>query len=74
MNNIYQSIWNAKSGTFVAASEHAKSGGKKTASASKSNLSRGVGVAQKNPAASLVRAARVNVNAPPTTPCPWMRS
>src|SRR3990167_5006195 len=66
MNNIYQSIWNAKSGTFVAASEHAKSGGKKTASASKSNLSRGAGFALKSLAACVMLAAGFNVYALPT--------
>ena len=66
MNNIYQSIWNAKSGTFVAASEHAKSGGKKTASASKSNLNRGVGFALKSLAACVMLAAGFNVYALPT--------
>lgn len=66
MNNIYQSIWNAKSGTFVAASEHAKSGGKKTASASKGNLSRGVGFALKSLAACVMLAAGFNVYALPT--------
>ena len=32
MNRIYRSIWNDKTGTFVAASENAKSGGKKSSS------------------------------------------
>ena len=30
MNRIYRSIWNDKTGTFVAASENAKSDGKKS--------------------------------------------
>src|SRR5512146_2388286 len=30
MNRIYRSIWNDKTGTFVAASENAKSGGRKS--------------------------------------------
>ncbi|WP_300654802.1 filamentous hemagglutinin N-terminal domain-containing protein [Pseudomonas sp.] len=66
MNNVYQSIWNAKSGTFVAASEHAKSGGKKTASASNSIVSRGVGFALKSLAASVMLAAGFNAYALPT--------
>jgi filamentous hemagglutinin family protein len=32
MNNIYRSIWNEASGTFVAVSEHASSAGKKSSS------------------------------------------
>ena len=32
MNCIYRSIWNEKTGTFVAASEDATSGGKKASS------------------------------------------
>lgn len=66
MNNIYQSIWNAKSGTFVAASEHAKSGGKNTAGASKSSVNRGVRFALKSLAASVMLAAGFNVYALPT--------
>lgn len=66
MNNIYQSIWNAKSGTFVAASEHAKGGGKKTASASKSNMSRGLVFALKSLAVTVMLAAGGNVYALPT--------
>lgn len=34
MNSIYRSIWNDKTGTFVAVSENAKSAGKKTSSGS----------------------------------------
>jgi filamentous hemagglutinin family protein len=34
MNSIYQSIWNEKTGTFVAVSENTKRGGKKTSSCS----------------------------------------
>lgn len=66
MNNIYQSIWNAKSGTFVAASEHAKGGGKKTASASKSQMSRGLVFALKSLAVTVMLAAGCNVYALPT--------
>lgn len=66
MNNIYQSIWNAKSGTYIAASEHAKSGGKKTANASKSNVTRGLGFALKFLTASVMLASGFNVYALPT--------
>ncbi|MDO8298752.1 filamentous hemagglutinin N-terminal domain-containing protein [Lacisediminimonas sp.] len=34
MNHIYRSIWNAKSGNFIAVSENARSAGKKTSPAS----------------------------------------
>lgn len=66
MNNIYQSIWNVKSGTFVAASEHAKSGGKKTASASKRSVTRGVGFALKSLVGSIMLASGLNAYALPT--------
>lgn len=66
MNNIYQSIWNAKSGTYVAASEHAKAGGKKNAGARKISVSGAVGFALKSLAASVMLAAGFNVYALPT--------
>lgn len=66
MNNIYQSIWNAKSGTFVAASEHAKSGGKNTAGASKIGANCRVSFALKALAASVMLGCGFNVYALPT--------
>lgn len=66
MNNIYQSIWNAKSGTYVAASEHAKAGGKKNAGARKISVTRAVGFALKSLAASVMLAAGFNAYALPT--------
>ena len=66
MNNVYQSIWNAKSGTFVAASEHAKSSGKKSAGAGKSIVSRGARFALKSLAASIMLASGFNAYALPT--------
>lgn len=66
MNAIYQSIWNAKSGTYVAASEHAKSGGKKTGSGRKSIASRSMGFALRSLTASVMLATGFNAYALPT--------
>lgn len=65
MNTIYQSIWNAKSGTYVAASEHAKAGGKKSSGVRRMSLSRAAGFTLKSLAASVMLAAGFNVYALP---------
>ncbi|MDO9597918.1 MAG: filamentous hemagglutinin N-terminal domain-containing protein [Azoarcus sp.] len=66
MNNIYQSIWNASSGTFVAASEHAKGCGKKSRGTGKRTVESGVRFALKSLAAAVMLAAGFNVYALPT--------
>ncbi|KAA0696663.1 filamentous hemagglutinin N-terminal domain-containing protein [Halopseudomonas laoshanensis] len=65
MNNIYQSIWNAKSGTYIAASEHAKVGGKRSAGAVKGGISRAVGFALQSLAAAVMLATGFSAHALP---------
>lgn len=54
MNHIYRSIWNEHTGTFVAVSESAKSGGKKTSAGA--NIATGASFALKAIAVSLLLA------------------
>lgn len=62
MNHIYRSIWNEKTGTFVAVSENTKTGGK---SASSGAGVAAAGFALKALAASLLMAFGANVYALP---------
>ena len=52
MNHVFRSIWNAKTGTFVAVSENTKNGGKSASSGS----TVGAGFALKTLAVSLLMA------------------
>ncbi|HUW29017.1 MAG TPA: GLUG motif-containing protein [Sulfuriferula sp.] len=52
MNHIYRSIWNDKTGTFVAVSENAKSGGRKASTGA--SIAVGTGFALKALAVSLM--------------------
>ncbi|MDP1716506.1 MAG: filamentous hemagglutinin N-terminal domain-containing protein, partial [Burkholderiales bacterium] len=65
MNQIYRSIWNEKTGTFVAVSEHAKSGGKKSPPGT-SAAPRGARFALKGLAVCLMLAFGSNGFASPT--------
>jgi hypothetical protein len=65
MNRKYRSIWNEKTGTFVATSENAKSNGNKS-SPGTSALARGVRFALKGLAVSLMLAFGSNGYALPT--------
>ena len=65
MNRIYRSIWNDKTGTFVAASENAKSNGR-TSSPGASAVARGARFALKGLALSLMLAFGSNIYALPT--------
>ena len=65
MNRIYQSIWNDKTGTFVAASENAKGGGR-TSSSGASALAGCARFALKGLAVSLMLAFGSNAYAEPT--------
>ncbi|MGP1677992.1 MAG: two-partner secretion domain-containing protein, partial [Burkholderiales bacterium] len=65
MNRIYRSIWNQKSGTFVAVSENAKSSGKKS-SPGTSTVARVTHFALKGLALSLMLAFGSNIYALPT--------
>ncbi|MFA5914975.1 MAG: filamentous hemagglutinin N-terminal domain-containing protein [Burkholderiales bacterium] len=69
MNRIYRSIWNDSTGTFVAASENAKSGGKRSspgASAASGAVARNARFALKGLAFSLMLAFGSNIYAAPT--------
>ena len=65
MNRIYRSIWNDKTGTFVAASENAKSCGRKS-SPGASAVTSGARFALKGLALSLMLAFGSNAYAGPT--------
>src|SRR5450759_930246 len=65
MNHIYRSIWNDKTGTFVAASENATSDGKKSSPVATA-VARGASFALKGLAVSLLLAFGSNVYALPT--------
>ncbi|GAC1319685.1 MAG: GLUG motif-containing protein [Collimonas sp.] len=64
MNRIYRSIWNAKTGTFVAVSENAKTVGKNSSSCTTVTES-GARLAPKALAISLMMAFGANVYAQP---------
>src|SRR5487761_2613839 len=65
MNRIYRSIWNDKTGTFVAASENTKSCGRRSSPGAAATAS-GVRFALKGLALSLMLAFGSNVDAGPT--------
>ena len=69
MNRIYRSIWNDSTGTFVAASENAKSGGRRSspgASVATGAVARNARFALKGLAFSLMLAFGSNIYAAPT--------
>ncbi len=65
MNISYQSIWNARTGTFVAVSEHAKADGKKAAGQSRRGVIIPVRFTLKSLAAAIMLSAGFNVYALP---------
>lgn len=65
MNTIYSSIWNAGTSTFVAVSEHAKTGGKKVAGQSKRIVMMPVHFTLKSLTAAILLSAGFNVYALP---------
>ena len=63
MNHIYRSLWNQKTATFVAVSEHAKSGAGNAAAGG--NVAAGTGFALKTLAVSMLMAFGPNLYALP---------
>ncbi|HCN89380.1 MAG TPA: filamentous hemagglutinin, partial [Oxalobacteraceae bacterium] len=66
MNRIYRSIWNDKTGTFAAVSEHARSAGKRTSSCIGATTESGARFALKALAVSVIMTFGATVNAQPT--------